>query len=146
MQTQSNRNAYFRLRYALNIEKERQRQREKYHRNKKLYSDLTEEERLEKKRKNRIYYEKWLIRKGKEIKDCNLQLQIKEPQKEEIEKEKSKAPMKKFRLPERIKHKYVSDVLRKFPKSRLCDILISDWKIGELTEFEELEKLLTEKQ
>lgn len=146
MQTQSNRNAYFRLRYALNIEKERQRQREKYHRNKKLYSDLTEEERLEKKRKNRIYYEKCLIRQGKKVRPWNSKIELEKPQKEKIEKEKSKAPMKNFRLPERIKHKYVSDVLRKFPKSRLCDVLISDWKISELTEFEELEKLLTEKQ
>jgi hypothetical protein len=52
---------------------------------------------------------------------------------------------KKIKLPERIKHKYVSDVLRNFPKSRLCDILITDWKISDLQEFERLEKLLTEK-
>ncbi len=145
MQTQSNRNAYFRIRYAMNIEKERERQREKYYRTRKLLSELTEEERLERKKKNRINYEKWLIRQEKKVRPWNSKIQLEKAQKEEIEKEKSKPPMKRFKLPERIKHKYVSDVLRKFPKSRLCDILISDWKISDLQEFERLEKLLTEK-
>ena len=145
MQTQSNRNAYFRIRYAMNIEKERERQREKYYRTRKLLSDLTEEEIEIKREKNRINYEKWRIRQGKEVKERKPETQFKKPIKQRKLKTHNMVP-KKIKLPERMKHKYVSDVLRKFPKSRLCDILISDWKISDLQEFERLEKLLTEKQ
>lgn len=134
MQNKEERNAYHRKRYALNIEKERKRSKEKYHRNKKKLCDLDEEKKQHIKAINRRNYENWRIRQGKEVK----------VKKETNSKNQETIPMKKFRLPERITHKYVSYVLRKFPKSRLCNVLISSWKIGELTEFEELEKLLTE--
>jgi DNA-binding transcriptional regulator PaaX len=94
MQTQSNRNAYHRLRYALNIEKERERQREKYYRTRKLLSDLTEEEIEIKREKNRINYEKWLIRQGKEVKERKPETQFKKPIKQRKLKTHNMVPKK----------------------------------------------------
>lgn len=138
------RNAYHRQWYELNLEKQRKKQLEKYHRNKKLYCDLTDEEREIKKQKNRKNYENWLIRQGKEVRvqkqrSCKVEKEKKiEPKTKKITKPKK--PMKKLKLPSRITHKYVSDVLRKFPKSRLCNILIAKWTLAELKEFELLEE------
>ena len=140
MQTKSNRNAYHRLRYAMNIEKERARNKEKYYRTRKLLSDLTEEEIELRREKNRLNYEKWRIRQGKNPPQRDYVIpreNLKPPIHKEIKKENS---MKKLRLPSRITHKYVSEVLRKFPKSRLCNILISKWTLAEFTEFEMLEE------
>lgn len=136
------RNAYQRQWYKLNLEKQRKKNTQKYHRNKKLYCDLTDEEKQRKKEINRRNYENWLIRQGKEVRvqkqrSCKLKTK-------EITKPKN--TMKKLKLPIRITHKYVSDVLRNFPKSRLCNILITKWTLAELTEFEQLEKELSTKQ
>lgn len=132
------RNAYQRQWYELNLEKQRKKNTEKYHRNKKLYCDLTDEEKQRKKEINRRNYENWLIRQGKEVRvqkqrSCKLKTK-------EITKPKN--TMKKLKLPIRITHKYVSEVLRNFPKSRLCNILITKWTLAELTEFEMLEEEL----
>lgn len=135
-----NRNAYHRKRYKLNVEAERKRNKEKYHKHKKLFSELSEEEKRLKREKNRLNYEKWRIRQGKNPPQRDYVIpreNLKPPIHKEIKKENS---MKKLRLPSRITHKYVSEVLRKFPKSRLCNILISKWTLAELTEFELLEE------
>ena len=113
-----NRNAYHRKRYKLNVEAEKRLKREK----------------------NRLNYEKWRIRQGKNPPQRDYVIpreNLKPPIHKEIKKENS---MKKLRLPSRITHKYVSEVLRKFPKSRLCNILISKWTLAEFTEFEMLEE------
>lgn len=135
-----NRNAYHRERYARNVEAERQRNKDKYHKHKKLFSELSEEEKRLKREKNRLNYEKWRIRQGKVPPKRDYVIpreNLKQPINKEPKKENS---MKKLKLPSRITHKYVSDVLRKFPKSRLCNILIAKWTLAELKEFELLEE------
>lgn len=130
------RNAYQRQWYEFNLEKQRKKCLEKYHRNKKSISELTEEEK-QKKREQRRLHQKVFYWRERGIEISLDELKNSKMTAKKIRKINS---MKKLRLPSRITHKYVSEVLRKFPKSRLCNILISKWTLAELKEFEMLEE------
>lgn len=130
------RNAYNRQYYELNLERERKKGIEKYHRNKKSIYELSEEQK-EKKRTQRRLAQKihyWKVR--------GIILNREELKKNDISAKKIRKidSMKKFKLPSRITTKYVIEILRHYPNHRLWDLLISKWVLTDFMEFEELEK------